>query len=378
MQKNRSRNRNRQQNHPNRKQGGNGQSFQSREVNYNSIDYQDKMAAAPKRPSHGGSNQGGGQKRNRSHQNNHSNGRHRGHYRRDRNDRHRSHPFEKLTAVQPREKLQLETEETNDLSMRILEMVAPIGKGQRGLIVAPPRSGKTILLQKIALAVGRNHPEVQGFVLLVDERPEEVTDFRRSLTEVNFEVVASSNDMPPKNHIQITEQTLRRAKDLVVKKKDVVLLFDSLTRMTRAYNTQTPNNSRTMSGGIDAAAFQGPRSFFGAARQTEEGGSLTIIGSVLTETGSRMDQVIFEEFKGTGNMELYLDRELADQRIFPAFDLMRSGTRREELLVDDTELARIHRLRRALADRKSADGMKALISHMEKTKTNREFLKSLA
>jgi transcription termination factor Rho len=284
--------------------------------------------------------------------------------------------FETLTAVQPNERLRLETE-PGEASMRILDMFAPIGKGQRGLIVAPPRTGKTTLLQKIAKAVLKNHPEVAVLLLLVDERPEEVTDFKMTLKGTPAEIHASNNDQPWARHIQLTEQVLERAKRMVEAKKDVLVLFDSLTRMTRAYNHKTPHRGRTMSGGIDAAAFLGPRAFFGAARKVEQGGSLTIIGTVLVDTGSRMDQVIFEEFKGTGNMELYLDRDLADRRIFPAFDLMRSGTRREELLTGEADLRAIHRLRRSVADRKPREAMEALLEKMEKHPTNAEFLKTI-
>jgi transcription termination factor Rho len=273
--------------------------------------------------------------------------------------------FETLTAVQPNERLRLETE-PGEASMRILDMFAPIGKGQRGLIVAPPRTGKTTLLQKIAKAVLKNHPEVAVLLLLVDERPEEVTDFKSTLKGTPAEIHASNNDQPWGRHIQLTEQVLERAKRMVEAKKDVLVLFDSLTRMTRAYNHKTPHRGRTMSGGIDAAAFQ-----------VEQGGSLTIIGTVLVDTGSRMDQVIFEEFKGTGNMELYLDRDLADRRIFPAFDLMRSGTRREELLTAEADLRAIHRLRRSVADRKPREAMEALLEKMEKHPTNAEFLKTI-
>ncbi len=226
--------------------------------------------------------------------------------------------FEGLTAVQPYEKLKLETT-ADQLSMRALDMIAPIGRGQRGLIVAPPRTGKTILLQQIAKAVLANHPEVAVIVLLVDERPEEVTDFKMQIGKQS-EIVASSNDNPYRRHIEVTEQVLDRAKRMVEEKRDVLILFDSLTRMTRAYNNELSSRGRTMSGGIDSRAFQMPRAFFGAARKIEEGGSLTIIGTVLVDTGSRMDQIIFEEFKGTGNMELYLSRELADRRIFPSSD----------------------------------------------------------
>ncbi len=284
--------------------------------------------------------------------------------------------FESLTAIQPNERLKLETV-PEELSMRVMDMIAPIGRGQRGLIVAPPRTGKTILLQQIAKAVLANHPEVAVIVLLVDERPEEVTDFRMMLAKSTAEVVASSNDNPYARHIEVTEQVLDRAKRMVEQKQDVLVLFDSLTRMTRAYNNQLTSRGRTMSGGIDSRAFQMPRQFFGAARKIEEGGSLTIIGTALVDTGSRMDQIIFEEFKGTGNMELYLERELADRRIFPSFDVLRSGTRREELLFSEDELKRIQLLRRALSGRKALDAMEALLERLRLTRTNAEFLKGL-
>src|SRR5712664_794634 len=283
--------------------------------------------------------------------------------------------FEGLTAVQPYEKLKLETT-ADQLSMRALDMIAPIGRGQRGLIVAPPRTGKTILLQQIAKAVLVNHPEVTVIVLLVDERPEEVTDFKMHIGKQS-EIVASSNDNPYRRHIEVTEQVLDRAKRMVEEKRDVLILFDSLTRMTRAYNNELSSRGRTMSGGIDSRAFQMPRAFFGAARKLEEGGSLTIVGTVLVETGSRMDDIIFEEFKGTGNMELHLTRELADRRIFPSFEILKSGTRREELLFTEDELKRIHLLRRALAGTKSIQAMEALIERLRLTGTNAEFLKSL-
>jgi transcription termination factor Rho len=283
--------------------------------------------------------------------------------------------FEGLTAVQPYEKLKLETA-ADQLSMRALDMIAPIGRGQRGLIVAPPRTGKTILLQQIAKAVLANHPEVAVIVLLVDERPEEVTDFKMQIGKQS-EIVASSNDNPYRRHIEVTEQVLDRAKRMVEEKRDVLILFDSLTRMTRAYNNELSSRGRTMSGGIDSRAFQMPRAFFGAARKLEEGGSLTIIGTVLVDTGSRMDQIIFEEFKGTGNMELYLSRELADRRIFPSFDLMRSGTRREELLFSEEEMKKIHLLRRALSGTKPQEAMEALLGRLKLTATNKDFLKGL-
>jgi len=283
--------------------------------------------------------------------------------------------FESLTAVQPHERLRLETT-SDELSMRAMDLITPIGKGQRGLIVASPRTGKTILLQQIAKAVLKNHPEVAVIVLLVDERPEEVTDFRMTIGK-SAEIVASSNDNPYRRHIEVTEQVLEKAKRMVLEKRDVLLLFDSLTRMTRAYNNELSSRGRTMSGGIDSRAFLMPRAFFGAARKVEEGGSLTIVGTVLVDTGSRMDDIIFEEFKGTGNMELHLSRELADRRVFPAFDILKSGTRREELLFTEEELKRIHLLRRALSGTKPAQAMEAVLERLRLTATNAEFLKSL-
>ena len=283
--------------------------------------------------------------------------------------------FEGLTAVQPYEKLKLETR-PDDMSMRAMDMITPVGRGQRGLIVAPPRTGKTMLLQGIAKAVLANHPEVAVIVLLVDERPEEVTDFKMQIGK-QAEIVASSNDNPYRRHIEVTEQVLDRAKRMVEEKRDVLILFDSLTRMTRAYNNELSSRGRTMSGGIDSRAFQMPRAFFGAARKIEEGGSLTIIGTVLVDTGSRMDQIIFEEFKGTGNMELYLSRELADRRIFPSFDLMRSGTRREELLFSEEDMKKIHLLRRALSGTKPQEAMEALLGRLKLTASNKDFLRGL-
>jgi transcription termination factor Rho len=283
--------------------------------------------------------------------------------------------FESLTAVNPHERLTLETT-PEELSMRAMDLIAPIGKGQRGLIVAQPRTGKTMLLQGIAKAVLANHPEVVVMVLLVDERPEEVTDFRMTIGK-SAEIFASSNDNPYRRHIEVTEQVLDKAKRLVLEKRDVLLLFDSLTRMTRAYNNELSSRGRTMSGGIDSRAFLMPRAFFGAARKLEEGGSLTIVGTVLVETGSRMDDIIFEEFKGTGNMELHLTRELADRRIFPAIDILKSGTRREELLYTEAELKKVHLLRRALSGTKPVQAMEAMLERLRLTPTNAEFLKSL-
>jgi transcription termination factor Rho len=283
--------------------------------------------------------------------------------------------FESLTAIQPYERLKLETT-ASELSMRAFDLVSPIGRGQRGLIVAQPRTGKTMLLQGIAKAVLANHPEVVVIILLVDERPEEVTDFRMTIGKA-AEIVASSNDNPYRRHIEVTEQVLEKAKRLVLEKRDVLVLFDSLTRMTRAYNNELSSRGRTMSGGIDSRAFQMPRAFFGAARKLEEGGSLTIVGTVLVETGSRMDDIIFEEFKGTGNMELHLTRELADRRIFPAIDILKSGTRHEELLFTEGELKKIHLLRRALSGTKPVQAMEAMLDRLRLTATNAEFLKSL-
>ena len=283
--------------------------------------------------------------------------------------------FESLTAVQPYERLKLETT-ASELSMRAVDLIAPIGRGQRGLIVAAPRTGKTMILQGIAKSVLANHPEVVVIILLVDERPEEVTDFRVTIGKA-AEIVASSNDNPYRRHIEVTEQVLDKAKRMAEQKRDVLVLFDSLTRMTRAYNNELSSRGRTMSGGIDSRAFQMPRAFFGAARKLEEGGSLTIIGTVLVETGSRMDDIIFEEFKGTGNMELHLTRELADRRIFPAIDILKSGTRREELLFTEDELKKIHLLRRALSGTKPVQAMEAMLERLRLTATNAEFLKSL-
>jgi transcription termination factor Rho len=279
-------------------------------------------------------------------------------------------------VVQPHVRLRLETE-PGEWSMRVMDLVAPLGKGQRGLIVAPPRAGKTILLQQIAKAILANHPEVAVMILLVDERPEEVTDFRMALGK-SAEIFASSSDRPPAEHVRLTEQVLDKAKRMVEERRDVIVLLDSLTRMTRAYNRQLSSRGRTMSGGLDAQAFRMPRAFFGAARAIEGGGTLTIVGTVLVDTGSRMDDVIFEEFKGTGNMDLYLSRELADRRVFPAFDVVRSGTRHEELLYTAEEMPRIRRLRRALTDMKPTDAMESLLEQLKLTRTNAEFLRRLS
>ncbi|HEX7898815.1 MAG TPA: transcription termination factor Rho [Planctomycetota bacterium] len=284
--------------------------------------------------------------------------------------------FESLTAIQPKDRLRLETT-PEELLTRVVDLVAPLGKGQRGLIVAPPRTGKTTILQKIATAVLKNAPDTQIIILLVDERPEEATDFRMMVKGTPMKVVASTNDMPHQEHIRVTEQVLEESKRMAEEKKDVLVLFDSLTRMTRAYNNMTPQRGRTMTGGIDAAAFLGPRAFFGAARALEQGGSLTILGTVLVDTGSRMDDVIFEEFKGTGNFELYLQRDLADRRIWPAIDLVRSGTRREELLMSEDERQKVWKLRRRLADMRPIEAMEGLLEQLKKHGTNAEFLKSV-
>jgi transcription termination factor Rho len=285
-------------------------------------------------------------------------------------------PFEDLTPLHPMERIQLEVT-PDELSMRIMDMLIPIGKGQRGLIVSPPRAGKTILLQKIANSILKNHPEIHLIVLLIDERPEEVTDFERRVKGNNAEVISSCFDESAARHIQVTELVLERAKRLVEFKKDVVILLDSITRMTRAYNAEAPHSGKILSGGIDSSAFAGPKRFFGAARKIEEGGSLTIIGTALIDTGSRMDEVIYEEFKGTGNMELHLDRRLADRRIFPAFDITRSGTRKEELLLDKEELRRIWLLRKVLNEMNPLEAMEQLIEKLKKTRSNAEFLMSL-
>jgi len=278
--------------------------------------------------------------------------------------------FENLTPFYPTTRIRLEM--PNDLTLRIIDLLAPIGQGQRGLIVSPPRAGKTIILQKIANAITHNHPEMIPMILLIDERPEEVTDMQRS---VKAEVISSTFDEPADRHVQVAEMVLERAKRLVEHKKHVVILLDSLTRLARAYNTITPPSGRVLSGGIDANALQRPKRFFGAARATEEGGSLTIIATALIDTGSRMDEVIFEEFKGTGNMELVLDRNLANRRIFPAIDINKSGTRKEELILTQEELNKVWILRKILTPLSSVEAMSMLIEKMSQTKTNAEFLK---
>lgn len=281
--------------------------------------------------------------------------------------------FDNLTPLYPMERIKLETDSDN-YSMRVMDLLTPIGKGQRGLIVAPPRTGKTVLLQNIANSITRNHPEIYLIVLLIDERPEEVTDMQRS---VKGEVVSSTFDEPASRHVQVAEMVIERSKRLVEAKKDVVILLDSITRLARAYNTVVPASGKVLSGGVDSNALQKPKRFFGAARNIEEGGSLTIIATALIETGSRMDEVIFEEFKGTGNMELVLDRKLADRRVFPAIDINKSGTRKEELLVDNFELQRIWLLRKILQQLSPVESMEFLLEKMRLTKSNREFLENM-
>ncbi len=281
--------------------------------------------------------------------------------------------FDNLTPLYPQEKLNLEHDPEN-YSTRTLDLFAPIGKGQRGLIVSPPRAGKTVLLQDIAHSITANHKEVVLMVLLIDERPEEVTDMQRS---VSGEVISSTFDEPASRHVQVAEMVIEKAKRLVEHKKDVVILLDSITRLARAYNTVVPPSGKVLSGGVDSNALHKPKRFFGAARNIENGGSLTIISTALIDTGSRMDEVIFEEFKGTGNMELHLDRRIADRRVFPAFDLIRSGTRKEELLIPKNNLNRIWILRRLLQEMNPVDAMEFIIGKIRKTETNQEFLDSM-
>lgn len=281
--------------------------------------------------------------------------------------------FDDLTPLHPAERIFLEKNPT-ELETRIMDLVTPIGKGQRGLIVAPPRTGKTVLLQKIANSITKNHPEVYLIILLIDERPEEVTDMDRS---VDAEVIGSTFDEPASRHIQVSEMVIEKAKRMVEYGKDVVVLLDSITRLARAYNTEVPHSGKILSGGVDASALQKPKRFFGAARNIEEGGSLTIIATALIDTGSRMDEVIFEEFKGTGNMELHLDRKLADRRLFPAIDITRSGTRKEELIVNPEEIKRMWILRKVLNEMNPVEAMELLKNRLAKTKTNAEFLMTM-
>jgi len=281
--------------------------------------------------------------------------------------------FDSLTPLYPESRVQLETDSKN-MSMRVMDLLCPIGKGQRGLIVAQPKTGKTILLQQIANSITTNHPEIILIVLLIDERPEEVTDMERS---VKAEVVSSTFDEPPERHVQVADMVLEKAKRLVELGFHVVILLDSITRLARAHNAVVPHSGKILSGGIDANALHRPKRFFGSARNIEEGGSLTIIATALIDTGSRMDDVIFEEFKGTGNMELVLDRRLSDRRVFPAIDVNRSGTRKEELLLSSAELARIWILRKILSEMNPVEAMEFLLERMKRAKSNREFLKSM-
>ena len=282
--------------------------------------------------------------------------------------------FENLTPLYPQEKIKLEADAEN-LSTRVMDLMTPLGKGQRGLIVAPPRTGKTMLLQAIANSITTNHPEIYLIVLLIDERPEEVTDMQRS---VRGEVISSTFDEPAQRHVQVAEMVIEKAKRLVEHKKDVVILLDSITRLARAYNTIVPASGKVLSGGVDSNALQRPKRFFGAARNIEEGGSLTIVATALVDTGSRMDEVIFEEFKGTGNSEVHLDRKLADRRVFPAIDIQKSGTRKEELLMSKEDLNRVYVLRRVLTPLSPVEAMELLLSKMGKTKSNGEFLNAMS
>ncbi len=281
--------------------------------------------------------------------------------------------FDNLTPLYPMERIRLENN-PEDLSMRVIDLLTPIGKGQRGLIVAPPRTGKTVLLQGIAKAIAKNHPEISLIVLLIDERPEEVTDMVR---QVKGEVVSSTFDEPPQRHIQVAEMVLEKAKRLAESQKDVVILLDSITRLARAFNTVTPPSGKVLSGGLDSNALQRPKRFFGSARNIEEGGSLTIIATALIDTGSRMDDVIFEEFKGTGNMELHLDRNLADRRMFPAINATTSGTRKEELLLDKDDINKIWILRKAMNSNNAQEDMEYLLSNMKGSRSNKDFLEKM-
>jgi transcription termination factor Rho len=284
--------------------------------------------------------------------------------------------FDDLTPLHPDKRIQLETD-PQEINTRVMDLVSPIGKGQRGLIVAPPRTGKTVLLQKMANSVLRNHPECYVIVLLIDERPEEVTEMERSVKGPRAEVVSSTFDEPASRHVQVSEMVIEKAKRMVEFGTDVVVLLDSITRLARAYNTEVPHSGKILSGGVDANALHKPKRFFGAARNIEEGGSLTILATALIDTGSRMDEVIFEEFKGTGNMELHLDRRMVDKRIWPAIDVNRSGTRKEELLLTPEELRRMYILRKVLSDMNPVEAMELLINRMNRTKTNAEFLQSM-
>ncbi|MAU61207.1 transcription termination factor Rho [Parvibaculum sp.] len=289
--------------------------------------------------------------------------------------RHKVH-FDNLTPLYPDEKLEMEVDDPTlkDRSSRVIDIVAPLGKGQRGLIVAPPRTGKTVLLQNIAHSITTNHPECYLIVLLIDERPEEVTDMQRS---VKGEVISSTFDEPAQRHVQVAEMVIEKAKRLVEHGRDVVILLDSITRLGRAYNTVVPSSGKVLTGGVDANALQRPKRFFGAARNIEEGGSLTIIATALIDTGSRMDEVIFEEFKGTGNSEIILDRKIADKRVFPAIDILKSGTRKEELLVEKGQLSKMYVLRRILNPMGTVDAIEFLLDKLKQTKNNGEFFDSM-
>ena len=282
--------------------------------------------------------------------------------------------FDNFTPLYPEEKFNLEAKST-DLSMRIMDLISPIGKGQRGLIVAQPKTGKTILLQKLANSISSNHPETKRIVLLIDERPEEVTDMKRN---VDAEVISSTFDEPPERHVSVADMVLQKAKRMVEYGDDVVILLDSITRLARAHNAVIPHSGKILSGGVDFNALKKPKQFFGAARNTEEGGSLTIVSTALIDTGSRADEVIFEEFKGTGNMELALDRRLSDRRMYPAFDIIRSGTRKEELLLSRIELSRMWILRKLLNDMKVEEAMEFMQDRMKRTKNNKEFLDTMS
>jgi transcription termination factor Rho len=281
--------------------------------------------------------------------------------------------FDNLTPLYPQERIVLERA-PNEISMRVMDMLTPIGKGQRGLIVAPPRTGKTVLLQKLANSITVNHPEIKLIVLLIDERPEEVTDMARS---VNGEVISSTFDEPPQRHVQVADMVIEKAKRLVEHKHDVVILLDSITRLARAHNQVCPTSGKVLSGGVDSNALHRPKRFFGAARNIEEGGSLTIIATALVDTGSRMDEVIFEEFKGTGNMEVLLDRSLVDKRLFPAINILKSGTRKEELLLYEETLAKVWILRKVLSTMSPVESMELVVNKMKTTKSNKEFLMAI-
>ncbi|WP_437225707.1 transcription termination factor Rho [Planctomicrobium sp. SH661] len=285
-------------------------------------------------------------------------------------------PFDDLTPLHPKDRLRLSNDPA-ELSTRTVDIVAPIGLGQRGLIVSPPRAGKTVLLQKLAKAVLENHPDAYVIVLLIDERPEEVTDMERQVKGSHCEVISSTFDEPPSRHIQVSEMVIEKAKRMVEYGHDVIIFLDSITRLARAYNTECPNSGKILTGGVDANALQHPKRFFGAARAVEEGGSLTIIATALVDTGSKMDEVIFEEFKGTGNTELHLDRRMVEKRIWPAIDVNKSGTRREELLMGEDELRRVWILRRVLNDMSPVEAMELLTNRMRRSKTNDEFLNSM-